>query len=353
MSLYVESKSDKRIRNTASVTVLILAISAGVLSYNALRELAIKAGIHPMLAFLFPITLDGLILAGSLLILYFAVRGKRSGYGLFLTGLGVIASIAGNVVISPDDLTYQILHATSPVVLFLALESLMILLRARSRNAQEAAEKERAERKLQDDGYFHHKTSQHASKGIEETPAEPVSPEPVRNPQALPKASQEVRVPQPIPTKHSPVVQVLQAEEIVPAVVVPSPVVEVVPTASTKEPELSQQQEAVSESVVSLGLGKHSSRPAPEKEEPAVQDFKSEVTESVLPQVAPVKEEIAPIASTVSTSEVQPPSKREIIRDLLIQDPEMEASVIVDMVGGDRKYVQKLIRAERAKLTES
>lgn len=336
MSLYVESKSDKRIRNTASVTVLILAISAGVLSYNSLRELAIKSGIDPMLAFLFPITLDGLILAGSLLILYFAVRGKRSGYGLFLTALGVIGSIAGNVVISPNNLTYQILHATSPVVLFLALESLMILLRARSRNAQEAAEKAEADKKLHADGYFHHKASQEEPKAVESTQAVPVKDEPVRRAQALPKPSQEVkpapRVEEPVVTPVAPVTQAV------------APVVDAVPAVALQEP--------TPEPVKTLGLGKHSSVPA--QEDAPTEDFSPKVTESVSPQVAPVKEkENEPAVSSAQPGEAQPPSKREIIRDLLIQDPEMDAGVIVDMVGGDKKYVQKLIRAERAKLAEN
>lgn len=337
MSLYVESKSDKRIRNTASVTVLILAISAGVLSYNSLRELAIKSGIDPMLAFLFPITLDGLILAGSLLILYFAVRGKRSGYGLFLTALGVIGSIAGNVVISPDNLTYQILHATSPVVLFLALESLMILLRARSRNAQEAAEKAEADRKLNADGYFHHKTPHEEPKAPELVKVTPVEVKPARQAQALPKASPEVK-------------PVSRIEE--PAV---TPVIEAVPVQALQETTAEVIAEPVAEPVKSLGLGKHSSRPMPEEVVPA-QDFTPKVTENVLPQVAPVKEkeiESAPAYSNTVAGEVQPPSKREIIRDLLLKDPEMDAGAIVDIVGGDKKYVQKLIRAERAKLTES
>lgn len=333
MSLYVESKSDKRIRNTASVTVLILAISAGVLSYNALRELAIKAGIHPMLAFLFPITLDGLILAGSLLILYFAVRGKRSGYGFFLTALGVVASIAGNVVISPDDLTYQILHATSPVVLFLALESLMILLRARSRNAQEAAEKAEAEKKLHADGYFHHKGSQGEPKAVEPTQVVPVKVEPARPAQALPKPSQEAKT-------------VSRVEQTVVSPVTPAiaPVADATPVV--------ERQESTPEPIKTLGLGKHSSVPV--QEDAPTADFNPKVTESVSPQVTPVKEkEIESAVSVIQSSEVQPPSKREIIRDLLIQDPEMDAGVIVDIVGGDKKYVQKLIRAERAKLTEN
>jgi hypothetical protein len=320
MSLYVESKSDKRIRQTASVTVLILAISSGVLSYNALRELAIKSGIDPMLAFLFPITLDGLILAGSLLILYFAVRGKRSGYGLFLTALGVIASIAGNVVISPDNLTYQILHATSPVVLFLSLESLMILLRARSRNAQEAAEKEAADAKLHESSIFHHKASHSDSK--------PVTP-------AVAPVAAEVTAKAPVRQEQAPIQVSVPKTAPAPAKVpekLPNPVVE---SENTSPLEIKEEL------------------PQAVKSEPVFFDAEPQVVKPASPVslVPAIKEPV--IEESKESNPVdgsQPPSKREIIRDLLTNDPDMDAGEIVDIVGGDKKYVQKLIRAERAKI---
>lgn len=322
MSLYVESKSDKRIRQTASVTVLILAISSGVLSYNALRELAIKSGIDPMLAFLFPITLDGLILAGSLLILYFAVRGKRSGYGLFLTALGVIASIAGNVVISPNNLTYQLLHATSPIVLFLSLESLMILLRARSRNAQEAEEKEIAEAKLHENSIFHHKTPQGDSKPTTAVIAPAVPSVTVEAPNGQEKPLTKVSTPSAVSTS-APVAEKVQLS-----------------AAAREKANVPEFQEALPQTV---------------KAEPVFFDEEPPVVKTASPVslVPAIKE---PATTTMEAKEqnsidgTQPPSKREIIRDLLANDPEMDAGEIVDIVGGDKKYVQKLIRAERAKI---
>lgn len=308
MSLYIESTSDKRIRQTASATVLLLAVSSGVLSYNALRELAVMAGIHPVLAFLFPITLDGLILAGSLLILYFAVRGKRSAYGLFLTALGVIASIAGNVVISPDNLTYQILHATSPVVLFLSLESLMILLRARSRNAQEAEE---ALKKADKEA-----VATNAIPVIDTTAVEKPQ-EPVASPVSIPE-------------------QDLPAEVETEPVVAPQPVVPVV--FSTPEPLIADVVEATADTVP---------QPVKAQEEAPVK------VPAKAKSVVPAKPKTpAPVtAKTVSDADADnQPSKREVIRELLTKDPEMDANDIVDLVGGDRKYVRKLIRAERDKI---
>lgn len=275
-----------------------------------------------MLAFLFPITLDGLILAGSLLILYFAVRGKRSGYGLFLTALGVIASIAGNVVISPNNLTYQLLHATSPIVLFLSLESLMILLRARSRNAQEAEEKEIADAKLHESSIFHHKAPQSDSKPVA-TVVAPVVPQvtteaPVRQEKPPFKVSAPIAAP----------------------VATPEP---------AKAPEKAQLPVLESEKVTIPETKE--SLPQVVKAEPVFFDEEPQVVKPVSPVslVPAIKEPAASIEQNSSDGN-QPPSKREIIRDLLANDPDMDAGEIVDIVGGDKKYVQKLIRAERAKI---
>lgn len=314
MSLYIESKSDKRIRQTASITVLILAVSSGVLSYNALRELAIMAGIHPILAFLFPITLDGLILAGSLLILYFAVRGKRSGYGLFLTALGVIASIAGNVVISPDNLTYQILHATSPVVLFLSLESLMILLRARSRSAMEA------------ENLLKQEQEQNAKPEPLNTPTQKPQ-EAVLSPSNASRQDLTDDVP----------VEAVKTSQPLPVVVASKPVEAEKPPVALPNETVIKKEEPVAptirETVATL--------PVKTVEPPVKKASETPVKK------AAEKPPVAPVAADGDN----PPSKRELIRDLLIKDPEMDAGVIVDMIGGDRKYVRKLVREERDKLT--
>lgn len=324
--LYIESKSDKRIRHTASATVLILALSAGVLSYNALRELAIQAGIPPILAFLFPITLDGLILAGSLLILYFAVRGKRSGYGLFLTALGVIASIAGNVVIAPNNLTYQILHATSPVVLFLALESLMILLRARSKNAIEAmenAEKAKGEATTQSPARL--------SNSIEKNKA-------TETPSTYPEALEST----PAPLEHVSIAP-LQAEKTINPTAEPIiPVTQVYPSpAETLSTVKTTEKVTIAPSTVAPIIA----TTVEVRENPS----KSQTSQTVT--VPPtVKKNNPPTAMTIDTNQR---SKRELIRELLDEDVNMEANDIIDIVKGERKYLQKLIRDERSKAMES
>lgn len=132
-----QTRMDKYIFRTSAIVVIILALAAAILSYSALKQLAVNSGIDPVLSYLFPLVLDGLILSGTLLILYFAVRGKRSVFGIFLTLLGVIASIAGNVAVSDNNIVHQMVHGAPALVLFLSLEALTILLRTRSKSESE------------------------------------------------------------------------------------------------------------------------------------------------------------------------------------------------------------------------
>lgn len=124
-------KSDKILFGVSAAATSILALASAVLSYSALRQLAVDSEIAHSLTYLFPVTIDGLLVSGSTMVLFAADRGKRSPLGIFLTLLGVIASIAGNVAVSPNELTAQLVHGTPPVVLFLSLEALTSLMRQR------------------------------------------------------------------------------------------------------------------------------------------------------------------------------------------------------------------------------
>lgn len=122
-------KADRRIYVAASITAAILALCAALLSYNSLRHLAEESGIPYYLTFLFPVTLDGLILSGALMVLFYAGRGRRSWGGITLVFIGTVSSIAGNIAVSPPTMTARLVHAAAPITLFLGLEALSTLLR--------------------------------------------------------------------------------------------------------------------------------------------------------------------------------------------------------------------------------
>lgn len=114
-----------RIRRISVATVLVLAVSAAVLSFAGLRELALQAGFPPELAWMFPIIVDGLVLAGSLGVISAALAGVRTIYFWFLTLLGVFISIVGNVASASDDLLSQSVHAAPPLIFALSVEGLL------------------------------------------------------------------------------------------------------------------------------------------------------------------------------------------------------------------------------------
>lgn len=122
-------KPGARIRVVTTTTVIILALAAAILSYYSLSQLAQRSGIAEQLTWLFPIIIDGLILSGSMLVLYSAIYNTRPWFGWLLTLLGVGASTTGNIVVAPENLTAQIVHAAPPLILALSLEGLMMLLR--------------------------------------------------------------------------------------------------------------------------------------------------------------------------------------------------------------------------------
>lgn len=118
-------RAEKALRRIAVFAVLVIAASAAILSFNGLRNLALTSGIPTELAWLLPITIDGLTLVGSLGVVHAVLTGIPSWYPWMLTLTGVGVSVWGNVASAPPTLTAQIVHAIPPVVLALALEALL------------------------------------------------------------------------------------------------------------------------------------------------------------------------------------------------------------------------------------
>lgn len=115
----------RRIRRISVATVMVLAICAAVLSFSGLRLLALQAGFPPELAWMFPLIVDGLVLAGSLGVISAALARVRTTYFWFLTLLGVFISVVGNVASAPQDLLSQSVHAAPPLIFALSVEGLL------------------------------------------------------------------------------------------------------------------------------------------------------------------------------------------------------------------------------------
>jgi len=126
-----------RVRTTAVVTVLTVPAVAAVMSYGHLRAVAAAQGENA--AALFPLSVDGLIVAASLVLLVRRRSGLPGG-ALAWSGLliGIAATVAGNVASAEPTLAARLVAAWPPVAFALSYELLLALIRPAPTNDEDA-----------------------------------------------------------------------------------------------------------------------------------------------------------------------------------------------------------------------
>jgi len=133
-----DRQADKKTLNGKATTavfwitaglVLLLFISAFILSYEALRDLAATNGIPGWRALLWPLGLDAFMAAASLAVIWASLNQLKAHWFRALVGLAVLASIAGNVLHANDNLVSRGIAALPPIVAFLSFEVLMTMVR--------------------------------------------------------------------------------------------------------------------------------------------------------------------------------------------------------------------------------
>lgn len=209
--------TERLFRVLSTLTVLMLAAAAAILSFTGLRDLGLHAGFDPHIAWLLPIVLDGMVLTGSLGVISSDLIGVPTWYPWMLTVLGVIASIAGNVVISKPDLTSQLVHGAAPVTFALSIEGLLRIYRA----SAVASAKRAAETKLTQDA---------ASTAVPETKPATTTTEPTVSAPTAPVSEQATTGRHTWPPVAEPA----------PAPVPPTPEVKPSPTPAPEEPALTK-----------------------------------------------------------------------------------------------------------------
>lgn len=113
-----------RIRKTAVTMIFIVGISAALLSWNGLTFLAITAGFPAFLAWLLPVSIDGMLILGSASILHATMTNQRTWFGWLMTSVGVALSIWGNIAsVGAHDVQSQLVHGIPPLMLFLSIEA--------------------------------------------------------------------------------------------------------------------------------------------------------------------------------------------------------------------------------------
>jgi len=152
----VSPRADLTMRAVAILTTGIVAASSGLLSFNALAALARGSGIAPALSFVYPLMVDGAVIAGSVLAVSASLKGQRSFYGFFVIAVGSALSIYGNLhgAGALPSVADTVVHVSPSLVMILAIEVLASLLRSRlalvaAQAAAEAEEARKAEAKAE------------------------------------------------------------------------------------------------------------------------------------------------------------------------------------------------------------
>jgi hypothetical protein len=129
--------SDARAARTAVVGVVVVAITAAVISFSHVRSLALRAGESELTSWLLPVSIDGAVVAAVSVLLADSRAGRRPAplTWLLLT-LGLAASLAANVASAEPTHTARAVAAWPPVALALGIEVLAGLAR---RNQSERA----------------------------------------------------------------------------------------------------------------------------------------------------------------------------------------------------------------------
>lgn len=115
----------------AVVAVVVVSVVAAVVSYAHMRAVAHVAG-EGWRAEILPLSVDGLLVAASLVLLLRRRAGRAAG-GLVWTSmlLGVGASLAANVAAAEPTVLGRVVAAWPPLAFFLTFELLVQVLRER------------------------------------------------------------------------------------------------------------------------------------------------------------------------------------------------------------------------------
>ncbi|WP_341684326.1 DUF2637 domain-containing protein [Nocardia farcinica] len=128
-----QSKGVRWARWSAVLVVIVIGLAAFVLSFAALRDLAIKAHTPTHLAWLFPVIVDGTIIQATIAVLALADSPERRWFtGVLAAGAAV--SIGGNVahsLVSGHGYLAALLAVIAPAALLIDTHGLAVLLRTR------------------------------------------------------------------------------------------------------------------------------------------------------------------------------------------------------------------------------
>lgn len=126
--------ADRKAVWTAGAGVAVVALTAAVISFSHVRQLAIEAGESDLASWLLPISIDGAIAAAVAVILADSRAGRRPAVLTWmLLALGLAGSLAANIASAEPTMVARAVAAWPPVALALGIEVLAGLARRRDR----------------------------------------------------------------------------------------------------------------------------------------------------------------------------------------------------------------------------
>lgn len=108
----------------------IIAILAFILSFSALQITAHNNGKAGLLAYAWPLLIDGGLIIFSLAVVYKSLRQESARLQWAMVGLFTVATVGFNVFQASNALVTVLVAASAPIVLFLTFETLMGMIRA-------------------------------------------------------------------------------------------------------------------------------------------------------------------------------------------------------------------------------
>lgn len=123
-------------RTTATLGVGVVAVTAAVISFNHVQDLARAAGEPELTAWLLPLSIDGAVAAAAAVVLADSrARRRPTMLTWLMLGLGLTASLAANIASAEPTWTARCVAAWPPIALALGIE----VLASMSRRAREDA----------------------------------------------------------------------------------------------------------------------------------------------------------------------------------------------------------------------
>lgn len=107
----------------------LLAVIAFVISYNALRHVALDYGIPEQLSYVWPLLVDFALIVFSLAVLRASLFNERTVWPWTLIILSTVTTVAFNLIHAPLNRTAQVVAAVAPIILFLSFETLMAMVK--------------------------------------------------------------------------------------------------------------------------------------------------------------------------------------------------------------------------------